>query len=676
MPWDLAQPMSGEQHVEPRAVYESEPDKKPARTTMTLTNDKLLRGTWPGVLLSGFGRLLRETKGGIGSIKESDDEYSKSFQVDELDIFLSHSWHAPWMMKYLVLLFHFNLKPALLVALIVAMFSFLYQRVGLEGVADTNAYSPTHFGEKYNPRAFCYSLLLSSAFFVLVLLGWHRVSVRLRCGRWHLDSTIFLDKVCIHQTDLSLKEAGIKSIGAILGKSRMVLVAWDPTYFERLWCTYELSAYQFARPSGRFMVLPVELGVFTSSATCISTGCVAARYFVHHDVAPEIVSACAFVPLLLLMSRIRNYLASLEALQEQLETFSVKKSRCFCCDHNHLHPETEEPMNCDRELVYESIAHWHGKDEDGANNRLEYGLQRFDALVRANLKRDMERTLGKWAQVPYPHALMISMPPFLQTLDWHVQCPLWWSMLSVFTQWLLRYPLCIAIILFIVSLFRTKQKWRLTETVIEVTLALLSVGIIGAMTVLGDHFVYREKWLPRLCWFTIEVLAIGMLYLRRDSVAVDRLKWAIHKVHEGTDQVGKIIHDLRPAETSDFRFAGSTSTPFFPMMSSLRLWQARSYGARFSESSSVELTDYQGGALTPPHAKINRGAANGFLKVGSSPTNRRSKKTVLHWDPVESSVPEGSGSVQAPNGKAKVAEAESSSNGMQSETLRGSAVRW
>merc|ERR1712232_881520 len=73
--------------------------------------------------------------------------------------------------------------------------------------------------------------------FFTVLFTWHTFRKRVGCRR----QSIFLDKVCIHQTDMGLKALGIKSIGAILNNSNMILLAWDRTYFDRLWCTYELA---------------------------------------------------------------------------------------------------------------------------------------------------------------------------------------------------------------------------------------------------------------------------------------------------------------------------------------------------------------------------------------------------------------------------------------------------
>jgi len=53
---------------------------------------------------------------------------------------------------------------------------------------------------------------------------------------------VFLDKVCIHQTDPDKKQKGIDGLGGFLKKSKTVLVLWDASYFTRLWCTLEMAA--------------------------------------------------------------------------------------------------------------------------------------------------------------------------------------------------------------------------------------------------------------------------------------------------------------------------------------------------------------------------------------------------------------------------------------------------
>merc|ERR1739848_566613 len=76
---------------------------------------------------------------------------------------------------------------------------------------------------------------------------------------------------CIHQTNPYLKQKGIEQVGAIVGHSKQMLVTWDSTYFDRLWCTYEMSAKFHAdqkHTKPRVIVLPIVLGGFVAAYLC------------------------------------------------------------------------------------------------------------------------------------------------------------------------------------------------------------------------------------------------------------------------------------------------------------------------------------------------------------------------------------------------------------------------
>merc|ERR1719221_2302633 len=165
-----------------------------------------------------------------------------------IDGFLSHSWHASWILKYLVLLFHFNSWPA---AFAVGVFGFTVSLSSMTSDALLGDFAPawtewqnfTAAGdlaeECPGTRYFRFFVLPVGMFlFISVLTNYHWFA---KCCR--IGPMIFFDKVCIHQTNPELKEAGIKSIGGILQNSKELILAWDTTYFQRLWCTYELSAF-------------------------------------------------------------------------------------------------------------------------------------------------------------------------------------------------------------------------------------------------------------------------------------------------------------------------------------------------------------------------------------------------------------------------------------------------
>lgn len=74
---------------------------------------------------------------------------------------------------------------------------------------------------------FPWALTIGSGTFFLVLGSWQHV------GR---QKVYFLDKFCVHQTDLELKHAGVASFAAFVALSNQVLLLWSVVYFTRLWC--------------------------------------------------------------------------------------------------------------------------------------------------------------------------------------------------------------------------------------------------------------------------------------------------------------------------------------------------------------------------------------------------------------------------------------------------------
>ena len=60
---------------------------------------------------------------------------------------------------------------------------------------------------------------------------------------WRSQNKIFLDRICINQQDDDLKAQAIFSLAGLLKRSDVVLILWDLTWTERLWCLFELAAF-------------------------------------------------------------------------------------------------------------------------------------------------------------------------------------------------------------------------------------------------------------------------------------------------------------------------------------------------------------------------------------------------------------------------------------------------
>lgn len=493
------------------------------RSSITLTDSSLLRGTTAAVLLACFGRRLRSTAGGIGTIAIAEDEYNKSFVVPELDIFFSHSWHARWYLKYFTVLFYFNSVPAVVCSMSCACFS-----CGAHFLVEN--YAPSYV--RLFPSYQCFAL--GTLAFFLCLFCWQHFLVTAGCGA----RSLFLDKVCIHQTDMVKKEQGIKAIGGILGHSDMVLVAWDPSYFTRLWCTFELAAYKYAKPEAPVVVLPITIGGFIFVVTVMQFfGEIAVAIVESHPLMADdrlrTYLTAYFAQSIVCSAVFRAYTKELQRLDYQLRNFSVRKAECFCCSNDHL--LNGKSLPCDRKLVESSIAHWHGKDQ------LEVGLRKFNDLIRGTFRDDIKLAF-RGSRVPYTFVLSTTIWAGLYQIDrmstkgWASNKPEKW--LEVMNSTFLLYPMSMAILINVCQvLFRLELdhrdleamdtheevvSWRLwsLRRFIDTMLAGVSTATVLIMikvsywVIRASPKIFNTLW-PCVAFVFVEGLIVWLLYRRR-----------------------------------------------------------------------------------------------------------------------------------------------------------------
>ena len=82
----------------------------------------------------------------------------------------------------------------------------------------------------------CFVCLPVATFFVVFIFGQD-----LTGARWSMS--LWVDKLCIHQTDLDLKSKQIAALPVFVAHASRMLILWDETYFERLWCNLELATF-------------------------------------------------------------------------------------------------------------------------------------------------------------------------------------------------------------------------------------------------------------------------------------------------------------------------------------------------------------------------------------------------------------------------------------------------
>ena len=132
----------------------------------------------------------------------------------ELDEFWSHSWRTPGWLKYISILVLHNSFPACVVGTLFAVASFV---LCVADILPTWSRGELQSG---------WSVLTGTVSYYLTLLLWRR------------GKLAFLDIACINQVDDQLKTEGLISMGAILKRSKSLLVLWDSSYTSRLWCMF------------------------------------------------------------------------------------------------------------------------------------------------------------------------------------------------------------------------------------------------------------------------------------------------------------------------------------------------------------------------------------------------------------------------------------------------------
>ncbi|CAE7653746.1 unnamed protein product, partial [Symbiodinium pilosum] len=73
-------------------------------------------------------------------------------------------------------------------------------------------------------------------FFMFFFFG-HRLTL----GVW--SPSLWLDKLCICQSDEDGKAEAISALPEFVRRSSRMLILWDETYFERLWCNLEIAIF-------------------------------------------------------------------------------------------------------------------------------------------------------------------------------------------------------------------------------------------------------------------------------------------------------------------------------------------------------------------------------------------------------------------------------------------------
>jgi len=375
--------------------------------TFGLISPDLLRATRADVPLAWAGRMLRPPLCGGGptnghsSQAKAEACYAQSFVVDGIDTFWSHSWRAPPWRKILALFLYYNALPTMLLSCAAAVLGFMLTCAQI--LPDMVA-MPWAMEEE-DVHSTQHGCAVWSVVFGLVVS-----MIALPLGRPR--ESVFLDKVCIHQTDENLKRQGIESIGAVLQSSANMLVLWDQSYAKRLWCVFELAAYIRAHlcheEAGLSGAVHVKCRPLALGTICVWLYLVTATTYVVSIVAQA--SGMLSMPVVMFFSGMALYVVchryhrNVRVLNDDFTNFRVANAGCFCCSNNHRCPQTGVELICDRQLIEECIVEWFD------------GLDNFESFVQRCLFYVFRRQLGRMA-IPYPCLVLAGLPTMWAFFD-------------------------------------------------------------------------------------------------------------------------------------------------------------------------------------------------------------------------------------------------------------------
>lgn len=488
----------------------------------------ILRGVPLERALAGCGKHWRgDISGGLSQEEAAQGQYELSMEVEAISDFISHDWASGRWAKYLTLVCIYNFKAAFLWSTLVAFLVTLIEG-GLLASGQPLVHSTTISvsSTTYLVHTGIAALIIPPPVFVLILLfGQHLPGLCTGYGR----VMTFVDKLCIHQTDLEKKTQGICCISGFLKRSDRIVVLWSPQYLTRLWCVYEVACWIHLKKNFRTQALFAPMALYVGGlAAWVGTYMFYCVFLICMDqmelwdfvkLVPLVIVVCLPLPLRLA----RRTVYDLGCMRKQLKRFRVQSAECFCCSIKHTLPDSLEPVPCDRDLIYRTLSSWFKKDDEDevkeedlspregpgsttvateteepadepaletADETGEYCLNRFNDFVHQEVMSAIsESTLN--AKMRYVLCLNVSTPLIWYTFSrWLVflqigQVDSLRYLLESVTYALLLYPAVVMVCLRLASLSNRLGRSRaVAGGLSDVLLTLLALGCAIAVAFL------------------------------------------------------------------------------------------------------------------------------------------------------------------------------------------------
>ncbi len=410
---------------------------------------------------------------GAVALRESEvDFYFKSQSAVKISTFWSHSWHGSRWNKIITLITIYNGPAAAvsgMVSAVVAMILYCFEVLpGLDRGREVDGV--------FYPYS-CWSLWFGFIATTLVTIFWQP------------RKRVFLDRICISSTNQRLKTEAIFSLGGLLKHSDSMLVLWDPTWTERLWCLFELAAFLQSKKDQKkqLLIRPTFLGPMRISFFLVSFAGMIPLIMVPIDVSQPIfqlaaaggVILCASVVSYVAMSTLRSYFRDLDIMKQQLLDVSFDTARSSCCDNDHVGSGGGR-MLCDRKIVKECVNQWFGSQEV------------FEHTLRSEILDILTFDLAKRAFTT-KSTLAMFMPIMWAFMDYAASDARFGAtqytpafLLDGLSIWLVFMPMLKDVLIFVGEVTRARPKSLFMEIVKNSLLASMSL-LLPAMIVMGTY---------------------------------------------------------------------------------------------------------------------------------------------------------------------------------------------
>ncbi|CAK9037455.1 unnamed protein product [Durusdinium trenchii] len=350
-------------------------------------------------------------------------------EVSSVDFFVSHSWSCPSWMKVLAICYHLNLDLAIALSSLACFLGLLALRIyagSLSRVASVG-------------EGWLYGTLMCSPMAVFLLIFF--------LGHLRNGQTFWFDRICISEGNQIEKADTIRAIPAFVCHSKQMLVLWDETYLERLWCNYEMAVFAQTSATHETIFLPMWAPLWTLS-TIIAIFLLVFSYLdtlpPHLDIDSDVSLffswfKCANVPFdACAMAAIPmswfcfHKLHGHELMLDQMSTFDLMKAKCTL-ETDRLAMERSVLKLFDRPRGQKSEVGRSAKSEEDAEGRsvemvpstrtaldeLDMVplrserctiLERFNSYVRGPLRDHVVNLMGKEIDVPLKLCLTVALP--------------------------------------------------------------------------------------------------------------------------------------------------------------------------------------------------------------------------------------------------------------------------